>query len=102
MQQNGLQTYVTIDRAAAARYGFTPNQIDAVLYDAFGQRTVSTIYNPYNQYFVVMEVAPKYWQRPQDLDRIFLSTAAGNVAGTHQTHIPGRPASDLNPFPPVP
>ena len=60
MQQNGLQTYVTIDRATAARYGFTPNQIDAVLYDAFGQRTVSTIYNPYNQYFVVMEVAPKY------------------------------------------
>jgi multidrug efflux pump len=49
MQQNGLQTYVTIDRTTAARYGFTPNQIDAVLYDAFGQRTVSTVYNPYNQ-----------------------------------------------------
>ncbi len=67
MQQNGLQTYVTIDRATAARYGFAPNQVDAVLYDAFGQRTVSTIYNPYNQYFVVMEVAPNYWQHPQDL-----------------------------------
>ena len=65
MQQNGLQTYVNIDRATAARYGFAPNQIDNVLYDAFGQRTVSTIYNPYNQYFVVMEVAPKYWQYPR-------------------------------------
>ena len=67
MQQNGLQTYVTIDRATAARYGLAPNQVDAAIYDAFGQRTISTIYNPYNQYFVVMEVAPKYWQRPQDL-----------------------------------
>jgi multidrug efflux pump len=98
MQQNGLQTYLTIDRATAARYGFTPNQIDAVLYDAFGQRTVSTIYNPYNQYFVVMEVAPKYWQRPQDLDRIFLSTAAGNVAGTQQTQMPGGTVSGVKSF----
>ena len=56
-----------------------PNQIDNVLYDAFGQRTVSTIYNPLNQYFVVMEVAPAYWQYPQSLNRIFLSTAAGNA-----------------------
>ena len=67
MQQNGLQTFVTIDRVAAARHGLTPNQVDAVLYDAFGQRTVSTIYNPYNQYFVVMEVAPKYWQYSDQL-----------------------------------
>ena len=98
MQQNGLQTYLTIDRATAARYGFTPNQIDAVLYDAFGQRTVSTIYNPYNQYFVVMEVAPKYWQRPQDLDRIFLSTAAGNVTGTQQTQMAGGTVGGVKSF----
>ena len=52
------------------------------MYDAFGQRTVSTIYNPYNQYFVVMEVAPKYWDYPENLSRIYLSTAAGNVLGT--------------------
>jgi multidrug efflux pump len=101
MQQNGLQTYVTIDRATAARYGFTPNQIDAVLYDAFGQRTVSTIYNPYNQYFVVMEVAPKYAQHPQDLNRIFLSTAAGNVTGTQQTQMPAGSVSGVKPFAPV-
>jgi multidrug efflux pump len=98
MQQNGLQTYVTIDRTTAARYGFRPNQVDAVLYDAFGQRTVSTIYNPYNQYFVVMEVSPKYTQSPQQLDRIFLSTAAGNAAGTQQTQMPGGTVSGTKGF----
>ena len=98
LQQNGLQTFVTINRATAARYGFAPNQVDSVLYDAFGQRTVSTIYNPYNQYFVVMEAAPKYWQYPQSLDRIFLSTTAGNVAGTQQTQMPGGTVSGVKPF----
>jgi multidrug efflux pump len=89
LQQNGLQTYLNISRATATRYGFQPNQIDNVLYDAFGQRTVSTIYNALNQYFVVMEVAPQYWQYPQTLDQIFLSTAAGNANGTQQTQMPG-------------
>jgi len=98
MQQNGLQTYVTIDRTTAARYGFAPNQVDSVLYDAFGQRTVSTVYNPYNQYFVVMEVAPQYWQYPQELNRIFLSTAAGNVTGTQQTQMPGGTVSAVKKF----
>jgi multidrug efflux pump len=98
MQQDGLQTYVTIDRTTAARYSLVPNQIDAVLYDAFGQRTVSTIYNPYNQYFVVMEVAPKYWQYPIDLNRIFFSTAAGNVTGTQQTQMPAGTVSGLKTF----
>jgi multidrug efflux pump len=89
LQQNGLQIYVNMNRATAARYGFAPNQIDNVLYDAFGQRTVSTIFNQINQYFVVMEVAPKYWQYPQMIDRIRFSTAAGNASGTQQTQMPG-------------
>jgi multidrug efflux pump len=89
LQQNGLQIYVNMNRASAARYGFAPNQIDNVLYDAFGQRTVSTIFNQINQYFVVMEVAPKYWQYPQMIDRIRFSTAAGNASGTQQTQMPG-------------
>jgi len=93
LQQNGLQTYVKINRATAARYGFAPNQVDNVLYDAFGQRTVSTIYNPLNQYFVVMEVAPEYWQYPQALDHIYLSTASGNPAGTAATQMPGATVS---------
>jgi multidrug efflux pump len=89
LQQNGLQIYVNMNRATAARYGFAPNQIDNVLYDAFGQRSVSTIFNQINQYFVVMEVAPKYWQYPQMIDRIRFSTAAGNASGTQQTQMPG-------------
>jgi multidrug efflux pump len=87
LQQHGLQVYVNFDRATAARYGFAPNQIDTGLYDAFGQRTVSTVYNELNQYYVVMEVAPKYWQYPQMLERIRFSTAAGNASGTQQTQM---------------
>jgi multidrug efflux pump len=98
LQQHGLQTYITIDRETAARYGFQPNQIDTALYDAFGQRTVSTIFNPFNQYFVVMEVAPKYWQYPHMLDRIRFSTAAGNASGTQQTQAPGNTISPVAPF----
>ncbi|WP_027803521.1 efflux RND transporter permease subunit [Paraburkholderia dilworthii] len=87
LQQNGLQTYVDISRATAMRYGFQPNQVDNTLYDAFGQRAVSTIYNALNQYFVVMEVAPQYWQFPQTLNQIFLSGADGNASGTAQTQM---------------
>jgi multidrug efflux pump len=101
MEQNGLQTYVTIDRPTAARYSFTPNQIDQVLYDAFGQRTISTIYNPFNQYFVVMEVAPRYWQYPHELSRIFFSTAAADVSGTAETQMPPGTVSGVALFAPV-
>ncbi|WP_413724348.1 efflux RND transporter permease subunit [Sodalis sp. RH16] len=87
LQQNGLQAYVHFDRATAARYNFAPNQLDSVLYDAFGQRAVSTIYNGLNQYYVVMEVAPQYWQYPQMLNRIRFSPAAGNASGTDQTQM---------------
>ncbi|RDI99724.1 nodulation protein [Dyella solisilvae] len=87
LQQNGLQIYVNLDRPTAARFTFAPNQIDNVLYDAFGQRTVSTIYNELNQYYVVMEVAPRYWQYPQIIDRMHFSTAAGNPTGTQQTQM---------------
>jgi multidrug efflux pump len=98
MQQNGLQTYITYDRQTAQRYTFAPNQIDAVLYDAFGQRTVSTIFNPFNQYFVVMEVAPRYWQYPEMLKRLYLSAAAGNAAGTAQTQAPGGTVSGVTAY----
>jgi multidrug efflux pump len=98
MQQNGLQTYITIERATAQRYGFAPNQIDNVLYDAYGQRTVSTIFNPFNQYYVVMEVAPPYWQFPQMLDRTYLSTAAGNASGSAQTQMQGGTVSGVTPY----
>ncbi len=69
-----------------------------MLYDAFGQRTVTTIFNPFNQYYVVMEVAPKYWQYPQMLDRTYLSTAAGNPTGSQQTQAQGGTVSGVTPF----
>ena len=64
-QDRGLQTAVAIDRDAASRMGVTTALIDATLNDSFGQRQVSTIYNPLNQYRVVMEVAPQYGQKPR-------------------------------------
>ncbi len=87
-QQNGLETLVTIDRTTASRLGITTQQIDATLYDAFGQRSVSTIYNALNQYHVVMEVAPEYWQDPAILSQIWISTAAGTPTGTATTNAP--------------
>ncbi|MCP3725799.1 efflux RND transporter permease subunit [Paraburkholderia sp. CNPSo 3272] len=98
LQQNGLEAYMTVQRTTARRYAFDPNQVDNVLYDAFGQRTVSTIYNAINQYFVVMEVAPQYWQFPQSFQDIWLSTAAGNASGAAQTQMPSSVISGVTPF----
>jgi multidrug efflux pump len=85
-QQGGLESMVTIDRASAARLNIEPAQIDNTLYDAFGQRQVSTIYNPLNQYHVVMEVAPKYWQSPDMLKQIYVSTSGGSASGAQTTN----------------
>ena len=87
-QQGGLEAMVTIDRASAARLGIKPAQIDNTLYDAFGQRQVSTIYNPLNQYHVVMEVAPKYWQSPDMLKQVYISTSGGSASGAQTTNAP--------------
>ncbi|WP_233800765.1 efflux RND transporter permease subunit [Paraburkholderia sp. HP33-1] len=87
-QQGGLEAMVTIDRATASRLGIKPAQIDNTLYDAFGQRQVSTIYNPQNQYHVVMEVAPQYWQSPEMLKQIFVSTSGGSASGAQTTNAP--------------
>ncbi|SPJ15627.1 multidrug efflux system, subunit C [Burkholderiales bacterium] len=86
LQQNGLESDLVIDRKTAARLGITTSQIDNTLYDAFGQRQVSTIYNTLNQYHVVMEVAPQYWQDPATLKDVFISTAGGGVGGTQSTN----------------
>jgi multidrug efflux pump len=76
-QDKGLQTTLSIDRPTAARLGITVSQIDAALGNAFSQRQVSTIYNPLNQYRVVMEVAPQYWQSPEALKQVYLITSSG-------------------------
>ena len=85
-QQGGLEADVTIDRANAARLGLSIAAIDNTLYDAFGQRQVSTIYNALNQYHVVMEVAPRYWQDPSTLRNIWVSTSGANPSGVQQTN----------------
>src|SRR5678816_747079 len=64
-QNSGLQASLDYDRATAERLGITPQAIDSTLYDAFGQRQVSTMYKQLNQYHVVMEVEPRYWQSPE-------------------------------------
>jgi multidrug efflux pump len=76
-QDKGLQTSIVIDRDTASRLGITPNLIDSTLNDAFGQRQVSVIYNPLNQYWVVMEAAPQYWQNPTTLNNVYVSTNGG-------------------------
>ena len=74
---NGLQVYVEVNHDKAFSYGITPEQVDRVLYSAFGQSQISTIYQPMNQYKVVMEVAPKYWQNPETLNEIYMLSSGG-------------------------
>jgi multidrug efflux pump len=78
-QNRGLQALVTYDRVEAARYGIAPQLVDATLYDAFGQRQVSTMYRGQNQYHVVMEAAPRYWQSPTALNDLFVRSPAGDM-----------------------
>jgi multidrug efflux pump len=77
LENHGLQIYVDYDRQTAARFGISPQLIDNTLYDAFGQRPVSTIYSKLNQYHVVMEAAPQYWRNPEILSQIYVRSPAG-------------------------
>jgi multidrug efflux pump len=109
VQDYGLQTSLVIDRDAATRLGLTAAQIDATLNDAFGQRQVGVIYNPLNQYRVVMEAAPRYLQSPETLRGFFFVNAQGKqvpltaFARITQTNTPlavnherGTPASTVS------
>jgi multidrug efflux pump len=99
-QNGGLDEFVTFDRTTAAKLGQTAQSLDAGLYSAFGQSEVSVIYTQLNQYYVVLEVAPQYWQSPDGLNNIYFhpngsssTTATGNsplfsVATAHETTIP--------------
>ncbi len=85
-QNRALQSDVVIDRDAASRLGITISQIDNALYDAFGQRQVSTIYVDRNQYHVIMEVAPAYSQNPESLKEVYVSTSGGSASGSQSTN----------------
>lgn len=103
-QDRGIETALNIDRTTASRLGITPQQIDEALYDAFGQRQVSILYKPLNQYHVVMEAAPAFWQQPDTLQNIYVPSSfnrlvplsaftswridAGPLAVNHQGQFP--------------
>ena len=78
-QNNGLQASLVYDRLTASRLGITPQLIDDTLSDAFGQRQVSTMFTQLNQYHVVMEVEPEFWQSPEGLKQIYVRAANGGV-----------------------
>src|SRR5208283_2006745 len=78
-QNNGLAANLVIDRRTASRLGITPQTIDNVLYDGFGEREIATTYTPINQYFVVMEVEPQFWQHPDALSDVYVSGSGGAV-----------------------
>ncbi len=76
-QDRGLQSMIHYDRDTAARFNISPQLIDNTLYDAFGQRQVSTMYTSLNQYYVVMEAAPEFWQNPLFLRQIYVAAPNG-------------------------
>ena len=87
LQPGGLEADVIVDRDTASQLGLTESQIDNTLGGAFAQAQVSTIYNPFSpqQYHVVMEVAPEFWQSPEVLKELYVSTSGGSVSGTQAT-----------------
>ena len=78
-QNSGLQAMLTYDRDTASRLGITPQMLDNSLYEAFGQAQVSTMYTAINQYHVVLEVEPKFWQSPVNLSDVYIRAAQGKV-----------------------
>jgi multidrug efflux pump len=78
-QNGGLDQLMTYDRVNAAKLGLTVQSLDSALYSAFGQSEVSIIYTQLNQYYVVLEVAPQYWQSPEGLKALYLQSSGGNI-----------------------
>jgi len=78
-QNSGLQAMLTYDRETASRLGITPQMLDNSLYEAFGQAQVSTMYTNINQYHVVLEVEPQFWQSPVNLNDVYIRAAQGKV-----------------------
>jgi multidrug efflux pump len=78
-QNKGLSANLVVDRASAARLGITPQAIDSVLYDAFGEREIATTYTPLNQYYVIMAVDPSFWQDPSALQNVYIASSSGGM-----------------------
>jgi len=100
-QDKGQQIGLVVNREVASRYGISQAMIDASLNDAFGQRQVSVIYNPLNQYRVVMELAPEYWQSPEALNQVYISVPAARLPTGEQPGARQVPLSALASFAPT-
>jgi multidrug efflux pump len=85
-QDKGLEADLVVDRDTASRLGLTASQVDNTLNDAFAQRQVSTIYESLNQYHVIMVVAPRFWQDPEALKEVYVSTSAASITGSQSTN----------------
>ncbi len=92
-QNGGLDQYLTYDRATAARLGITAQALDSALYSAFGQQEVSIIYTQLNQYYVVLEVAPQFWQTPEGLKYIYLNSAERRQRAAQARSATARPTT---------
>jgi multidrug efflux pump len=78
-QNKGLEASLVIDRPTASRLGITPESIDNILYDAFGEREIATTYTPLNQYYVILVVDPSFWQDPTALQNIYVASNTGGM-----------------------
>ena len=89
-QNNGVSMNLVIDRATASRLNITPDQIDSTLYDAFGQRQISTLYTQSNQYHVILETLPDFRKSPDKLNSIYLQGSNGSSTGSTSQSTSGR------------
>lgn len=87
-QENGVETFLTVDKAKAALYGISSRDIDNTLYDGFGQRQVATVYDQLNQYHVIMEVDPQYTRSPQSLNDVYVPANLNPAAAASVTSNP--------------
>jgi multidrug efflux pump len=94
-QTNGVSANLTIDRATASRLNITPDQIDSTLYDAFGQRQISTLYTQSNQYHVILETLPQFQQGPGKLNDIYIQSST-SASGSSAQSTSGRTSSSSN------
>ena len=78
-QNKGLEANLVIDRPTASRMGVSPEAIDNILYDAFGEREIATTYTPLNQYYVILVVDPSFWQDPSTLANIYVASSSGGM-----------------------
>ena len=91
-QDAGLRSSLNLDRDTASRLGLTTSAIDNTLYDAFGQRQVSTIFTQLNQYHVILEVNPIYQKDPQDLSHVYITPGSSTTAAATATSSTGGPS----------